>query len=260
MTELIIAKILVTVCFVIGLSIIAERISPRWAGILSGYPTGTAISLFFFGLEISPRFAADSVTYNLVGLIATFCFSYTYYQTSRRYKLIPSIGLALLTYTIVVTTLHIVPFNNITATGFALIGVIVFTWLFRGIKNATITERVKLSPLILLLRGLAAATIVLIITGAAHVIGPVWSGLLSSFPTTLLPLMIIIQLTYNKAHAHTIIKNTPTGNVAIVLYSLTVAVAYPTLGIYVGTLLAFSAATLYLVIYQLIQQSVKLNP
>ena len=33
---------------------VAERVSPRVAGLLSGYPLGAAIALFFMGLEIGP--------------------------------------------------------------------------------------------------------------------------------------------------------------------------------------------------------------
>jgi len=257
MTSLIIAKIFVTIFFVIGLSVIAERISPRWAGILSGYPTGTAISLFFFGLEISPQFAANSVTYNIVGLVSTFCCIYCYYQASRRWSILPSVVVALCGYAIAVSALHLIPFNKAGAVLFSLCAIVLFSYLFKSIKDSAIKKRVQLKLPVLLLRGLAAAGIVLIITGTAHAVGPVWSGLFSSFPTTLLPLILIIHFTYNAEHVHTIIKNVPIGNVAIIVYSLTIAATYPTLGIYLGTALAFVFATVYLGIYQFIRQAVK---
>lgn len=257
MTILILIKIAVTIGFVLALSVIAERVSPRWAGILSGYPTGTAITLFFFGLEIGPQFAADSVTYNIAGLIATFCFSYTYYQASKRYHIIPTVLLALSVYLSTAVALHFVPLNKATAVVLAVFGIILFRQLFSPIKDAVITERIKLNLPVLLARGVTAATIVLLITGAAHIIGPVWSGLFSSAPTTLLPLILIVHLTYSQLHAHTIIKHTPIGNGAIIFYSLSVAFTYPLYGIYIGTVLAFVVATIYLVIYQIIQKSLK---
>ncbi|MGS0468573.1 hypothetical protein ACU8V3_16690 [Cobetia marina] len=48
-------KLLISVAVVIGLSLIAERLSTRMAGLLSGYPLGTAITLGFIGVEISPN-------------------------------------------------------------------------------------------------------------------------------------------------------------------------------------------------------------
>ncbi|PSJ19146.1 hypothetical protein CVH10_24380, partial [Halomonas sp. ND22Bw] len=57
------AKLAVSSGVVLGLSMIAERVSTRGAGLLSGYPLGTAIALVIIGLELSPAFAADSAVH-----------------------------------------------------------------------------------------------------------------------------------------------------------------------------------------------------
>ena len=79
-----ILKIVITIVIVTMLSIIAERISPRAAGILSGYPLGTAISLFFIGLEQGASFAATSAVYAIAGMAALLTFFYCYYLVSGR--------------------------------------------------------------------------------------------------------------------------------------------------------------------------------
>ena len=53
-------KLFVSVFVVVGLSLVTEYVSPKVAGILSGYPLGAAIALFFIGLEIGPDFAAQN--------------------------------------------------------------------------------------------------------------------------------------------------------------------------------------------------------
>ena len=68
--ELLLLKLLVAVGVVVGLSVITERISPRIAGIVAGLPTGTAITLFFIGLDNGTAFASQTALYTLVGLIA----------------------------------------------------------------------------------------------------------------------------------------------------------------------------------------------
>lgn len=65
------AKLGLSVSMVLGLSAIAVRASPRIAGLLSGYPLGTALALFFIGLEISPTFATQSAVHTLAGFTAT---------------------------------------------------------------------------------------------------------------------------------------------------------------------------------------------
>ena len=67
-----------SILVVLALSAVAERVSPRVAGIISGYPAGIAINLFFFGYEIGPVFAAESALYTAVGLLATQSFVYFY--------------------------------------------------------------------------------------------------------------------------------------------------------------------------------------
>ncbi|WP_198151457.1 hypothetical protein, partial [Formosa algae] len=79
-------KLIVAIGLVIGLSLLAENVSPKVAGILSGYPTGSAITLFFFGLEVTPEYAAESAVYNMIGLSAALTFVYVYYIASKYIK------------------------------------------------------------------------------------------------------------------------------------------------------------------------------
>ena len=125
-------------------------------------------------------------------------------------------------------------------------------YLFREIKNVTIQNKIKLTPKVLFLRAFGAAIIILIITGTAKCVGVRWAGLFSAFPITLLPLILIVHLIYDKEHVHTIIKNFPPGLGALIMYSLSVSVVYPISGIFVGTLISLAAATIYLLVFRLV--------
>ena len=65
------AKLAISIGIVLGLSLVAERVSTRIAGLLAGYPLGTAIALFFIGLEIAPVFAAESAVFSLATLTSS---------------------------------------------------------------------------------------------------------------------------------------------------------------------------------------------
>ena len=54
--------------------------------------------------------------------------------------------------------------------------------------------------------GLLAGFIILAIITTAKLVGSRWAGLLSAFPSTLFPLILIVHLSYDKTHVHTIIK------------------------------------------------------
>ena len=78
------AKLVISIGIVLGLSLVAERVSARMAGMLAGYPLGTAIALFFIGLEISPAFATESAIHTLAGFSATLALSGGYLIGVRR--------------------------------------------------------------------------------------------------------------------------------------------------------------------------------
>lgn len=256
MSVIFLIKLIVAVFVVIGLSIVTEHVSPRIAGILSGYPTGSAISLFFFGLEVGPDFASQSAIYNMIGLVAMQFFIFCYYKASLRFNVFLSSFIATVGYFIVVWLLHFVEINRYFAALIPIISIFVFVYLFRPIENIRVTEKVSLTFSVLFFRALCAASIILLITGIAHLVGPTWSGLFSAFPTTLFPLMLIVHFTYDSRHVHTIIKNVPIGIFSLILYSLSVSIVYPVYGIYLGTVISFVVATIYLLGYQFFRKKV----
>ncbi|MDJ0781361.1 MAG: hypothetical protein QNJ22_05285 [Desulfosarcinaceae bacterium] len=247
---LLIVKILTATLIVVTLSVVAEKVSPRISGLLAGYPLGTAMALFFYGLELGPRFAADAAVYALLGLIATESFVYIYYHLSLRLRrwsaLLSSLGAttAFLLVAQMFSHLPAVPSLVMTLT---VLSMGLFIYLLRKLPDVTIGRPVRLGPRVLLLRALLSAGLIVLITAIARLVGERWAGLLSGFPITLFPLILIIHLTYRSTHVHTIIKNFPRGMGALVLYSISVHLLYPPLGIYLGTAAAFGVATLYLV-------------
>ena len=246
-------KLIVAIAFVIGLSVLAENVSPKVAGILSGYPSGSAITLFFFGLEVNPEFAAESAVYNMIGLSATLSFVYIYYIASKhfkKYNILLSSLCAIIGYFIIVSLLQLIEINKYIAILIPIAFSFLYIYLFKSIKNINIQTKVKLNYRILFVRAFFAALIILVITSVPKFVGSTWAGLFSAFPTTLFPLMLIIHYTYSKEHVHTVIKNVPIGMFSLIIYSLTISIVYPLFGIYIGTLISFGVATIYLVVYK----------
>ena len=248
-------KLFVSVALVLTLSLVAEYVSPRAAGLLAGYPAGAAITLFFIGMDISPEFASDSAVYTMMGLVATQTFVFCYFKSTLYFKkfIIATASLvAIIGYAGVIWLLHYIHLNKFLAALIPVASIFVFIYLFRKIENATIQRRVQLTPRILLLRAFLAGFIILIIIGTAKSVGSRWAGLFSAFPSTLFPLILIVHLSYDRAHVHTIIKNFPMGLGSLITYSLCVSIVYPVSGIYLGTLISLVAASVYLIVYQLV--------
>lgn len=255
MEAILFVKFFVSVILVLTLSAVAEHISPRAAGLLAGYPAAAVITLFFIGLDISPEFASDSAVYLMMGLVATQAFVYCYFRSSlyfKKFTIVTSSVLAIIGYFMVIWLLHYIRLNKFLAALIPIASIFVFIYLFREIKNATIQERVKLTPRILFLRAFLAGCMILVIIATAKFVGSRWAGLFSAFPSTLFPLILIVHLSYDKAHVHTIIKNFPQGLGSLITYSLCVSIVYPISGIYIGTVISLAAASVYLILYGLV--------
>lgn len=244
MTALLLYKISITMLAVLGLSFVAEKVSARLAGLLSGYPIGTAIILHFYGLEYGAQFAADAAIFNLCGLLASQCFAYTYYQASKRTtSLVLTSALALAGYILPAFMVSQTNPTRLTGMIIAVVTTAFFCILLRGnsVKQGTVSR--AWSPRLVAGRLIFTATLVLAVTEFADIVGTGWAGLFSAFPVALYPLVFLLHREYGPATAQTILKNFPYGLWSVIAYSLTVSLVYPLYGVIWGTLLGFAVAT-----------------
>ncbi|WP_051435496.1 hypothetical protein [Shewanella fidelis] len=258
-----ISKILVSIFAVLGLSYVAENVSPKVAGLLSGFPLGSAIALFYIGLEMDIEFAAQSATFTLAGFSASLVLAYCYYHASRwlekgdkytRWQICSMSALMSISgFLIVAYVLNLSRLSLTASFMITLASICLFAFLFRHIDDTRVDTKVALTFRVSLLRALAAASIVLLITGIAKTVGTGWAGVLSSFPITLFPFLIIIHLSYGAASVHSVIKHYPYGLGALMIYTLSVSFVYPVLGLWLGTLLSFLFATVYLLLLLMLQ-------
>jgi len=250
-SALTITKVLLTVVTILGLAVIAERTNPQIAGILSGYPLGTALVLFFYGVEIDAQFASAAVPYNLVGHLSAQSFAYFYFLSSRTAS-IRSILVASLTafagYSVIAGVMSRVPVTITIGIVLSCASIAFFSYLFRKTPNHVIVKRVPLTPAAMLLRVALSAGIVLLITSIAQSVGPNLAGIFSAFPLVVFPLVLLVHLNHGVDSARTVLKNFPRGLWTVLLYSITVYFTYPALGVYLGTVIAYIVATVGLLV------------
>lgn len=246
---MILLKLFVTIFLVSGLALIAEYGSPRLAGLLSGFPIGSAITLTFIGLENSPNFASQSALHNLAGMPAMLVFMLAFWLTSTRWPnrawyLSPLSAAG--SFLAVTVLLHAANYPALPAILLSAALVVVFQRLFLRIPESAIDNRIHLGLGAVLFRAFVAAAAVLAITGAARLVGPQWAGLLTSFPVTVFPLLIILTFTYGPGPGQAVVKHIPSGLWALMAYTLTLWLTAPDWGMLWSTLAGLSAALLLL--------------
>ncbi|MFT7004496.1 MAG: hypothetical protein ACJAWW_001854 [Sulfurimonas sp.] len=109
-------------------------------------------------------------------------------------------------------------------------------------EDYAMVKTVKVSLLDLCLRSSLTIVIFLIVSSLPSYVPVNLAGIFSSFPTILLPLLLIIHFNHSNLQARTIIKNTPFGLTSVVAYSYIVYFAYPTIGILWGTIAGMMGA------------------
>lgn len=244
-------KVLLTMALVSGLSVIAERASPRLAGLLSGFPVGSALTLTFIGIEQGPAFAAAAALHNIAGMPAMLCMLLTYAVVSRGgtpFRLAAAPVISTLVFLLGAAGLHRLDLPAVAAVGVSTAGVVAAQALFRFLPQEPIAAHGRLGWGAYLARAGVAAAVVLAVTGAAGGLGPAWAGLFTSFPVTVFPLLIILQYTYGPTPGLGVIRNIPRGLWSLLAYTLSLALLEPGLGVGWATLIALGASTAVMLI------------
>ena len=254
---LLFAKIIITFATVILLAKVAERLSPRHAGLLAGFPLGTAIALYFFGWQQGTEFAAQSAIYTLPGLSAAICLAWGYQQVIQRLPKLTFLPLAIIAglscFLLTALTLQQLPQHR----GINLLVVVFAILLFRTLLKSIPERQITQQPtgvwankwFTLLFRAGIATTSILLITGLAELLGPQRAGLLAAFPVSFFPLMLILHISYGAQVLSTSIKHYPDGIGALVVYCLAVSAFYPLAGLHWGTLVSLLCSVAYLLFY-----------
>lgn len=251
------AKVVISVSMVLGLGVVAVRVSPKVAGLLAGYPLGTALALFFIGLEISPLFAAESAVHTLAGFTATMALGAGYWLCGRKQGLqgaLRGTAGAIAIWFAVSLVLAQFDFTRLTGTLFTLCAIVLFSWVFRRIPDSVATMRQPFSWRALCIRALVATLIIFAITSMAHWVPAAWAGMLAAFPITMLPFLLILHVSQGPAPTATVIKHYPMGLGSLLCYALCVSYTYEAWGLALGTLAGFGVATLWLAGWMQVQR------
>lgn len=255
-------KLIVAISSVVGLYILFERINPKIAGVLSGYPVGVAISLFFFGFENGVDFASKSAVFNIIGLVTFLSFIYIYYLASRIFSkgvIFFSTLLATTGFLIISYGLRLIEFGLVTSLIASIIVIMVFIVAFNKIRKIQTGTKIKITLESVVINATVAGFIIATVTTIAGIIGPEWAGLLAAFPATTLPLMLLIHYKYTTMHLHALLKHVPSGSLSIVVYAAAVYYFYPINGIYLGTIIAYGLATVPVLLMYFIENKQFIN-
>ena len=178
-------------------------------------------------------------------------FSIGYYISTfykGKFGIFLSLFISFVSYLIIAFILANIP-PHVILTPLIVITLMLITQIYFAKKeNILIEKKIKTSISDIIFRSLLTISIFLIISSLPKYVPSNIAGIFSSFPTILLPLMLIIHFRHSRFQARTIIKNTPYGLSSVVIYSLVVYFSYERIGIVYGTMIALFCSVLYVII------------
>jgi hypothetical protein len=169
-----------------GLVLLASLATRRWGarigGLLTGLPIVSAPALFFFAVEQGNAFAAEASRGVIVSLTAVAATALSYAWVSLRTSWWLSLPISWASFFLVVWLLYGVRWPAAVALVAALTSMVVAHALLPPAGGHASKPRPAWD---LPLRALASMTLVLVITGLAHRLGPTLSGVLTPFPVAI---------------------------------------------------------------------------
>lgn len=192
--SVLLAKMAIAAFIVVSASLIAERSSPLIAAMVATLPVSAGPVYVFLALEHGPAFVGLAALGSVGSNVAAACYCVTYVLMAQRRGAIASIAAALAVWVASVFSLQYLALPLVPA---LLLMIVVFgTGIFMtrpyvSARPLTATARPWYA---IPIRATAVALLVAVVTSISATVGPLWSGVMATFPIVLSSLAAILHL------------------------------------------------------------------
>jgi hypothetical protein len=232
---LILALKLVLTPALIGIAtLVGRRFGPSISGWLVGLPFTSGPVSLFLALEQGTPFAATATAGSIGGVAASAAFAVAYAAMARRSGWPASLAVASLTFAVAVVAIHAMPLASDLPTLLVLYtgGVAAAILGIRLIAPPSAMEEAPEPPQWDLPVRMAVATaLVLVITGAAPILGPQLSGLLTTYPVYAGVLAVFAHAQRGGAAATHVVRGLCYGLIAFATFFLAIGALVDRAGI-----------------------------
>ena len=183
-TVVLVLKLLLAPCLVVASSLAGRRWGPRLAGILVTLPIVAGPILLIIYLEHGAAFAGRAAAAATLGVVPLALYAVVFTLASRRFGWATSL---LLSWLAVVVADLILVWVDLPAVVALILAALALAGANRVLRRMDVSSAPRSIPPWWDLPARAAATgaLVLLVTGLADVLGPVWTGVLTPFPIAL---------------------------------------------------------------------------
>lgn len=250
MSTLILLKLTIAPGLVWIGTLVGRRWGPRAGGFVAGFPNSAGPILLLIAMEQGVTFGSSTAASGLLGLIALAAFNPAYVWTAIKVPVWLSLLAGWMAFILVMILLR--GWHPPLLVG--LLAALTALNLARySLPNLPLPDRKpEPSRWDLPLRLASAALIVITLTGAAKLLGPTWSGMLSPFPVISSVLAAFSHASLGAAGAARTLRGILLALNSVALFMAIVSYCLPIIGIACSFTLALSAGgLLQFAVYQL---------
>ncbi|MBU1992216.1 MAG: hypothetical protein ABH856_00315 [Patescibacteria group bacterium] len=236
-------------------TLIAERVSLKWRGIVLTVPTTMALGIFFVGLTKTAGDIPDLVRVIPAAISAVYVFV-VIFALLARYGIIPAFvgayaGWGVLAYLLIqyppasfgISILYAVP---------------VVTLMYLIVRKLPQVSELKVYPMNfnhILIRSLIGGVIIVAVVFLAKTLGNVWGGMFSAFPASYTATFLIYHVLQGGRAISSVAKSLfLPGIPGFILYAYISALTFPEYGIWIGTLAAYAVTMLYFMLWMKVRE------
>lgn len=249
-------KLAVSLIIVLLLAEITKRMNPVMGGLISGLPLGAGLSVYFVSSSLGLDFMLRGIPWAIAGLSSSLLFCLSYFLAGKlskfenKYLIILGSSLAgfgaFLLSALLIKGLNL----NLWSAGvvFSIIYLLNILTLrkFPDLINRPGSSGKANTIPALLVRGAIVGLIISAVTGMAYLVGSRWTGILSSFPSTLYALLLILHYEEGDSMYPGVIYGFSFSVVTLVVFYLSCLLLLPTFGLNLGYVLVYMITFVFL--------------
>jgi len=238
-------------------TLVAERVSLRWRGIILTIPTTIAISLLFIGIVKTPQDVAHAAISIPASLGASYTFV-TIFTLLRNYGLAISYTVSIFVWCVFATLIIMFPPVDFVSSLiiFCAIPILVGYIIISKLPQVVDLKKFPMNPKHLFFRSLLGGFIVALSVYLSKTLGNTWGGIFSVFPAAFSSTLVIYYYLQGPKVIPSVTKSTffP-GVIGFILYALVAAYAFPLYGVWIGTLIDYVVVLVFFLFWNFIKKA-----
>jgi hypothetical protein len=197
---------------------------PRYSGLALGLPSTTVVVLIFCGCEHGSLAATEMAESSVLGLVAAVSLPLVFAGAVRlEWPLWGAIGASVGGYLLVAATLGFLPaigaMPKVIVAATALAGAASWVGRIRGTQTCGDGGRVALSGIRTVVLRTATPVVYVILLGMfERLAGPSWAGLMSTFPSLSLVVLVVTYLEAGPGESSRVAQVLPCGNLSTLAF------------------------------------------